>query len=316
VDSRVCVLGSINMDVVVRVARFPARGETVPGLSCDLSPGGKGANQAIAAANMGVPVDLIGALGTDEFGRLLGAYLAESGVNVDSVARVSGPSGTAVVMVDAGGQNQIIVTPGANELIPHEAVESYFRHRGVPVRHVVAQFEVPLGLIEYAFGKAKELGATTVLNPAPAGPLPHALIGVTDVIVLNEVELPQAAGLVGTVASPDDAAAAAARWSGLIGGKTVVVTLGGQGIVAVDGGRVIRQPAPAVDRVVDTTGAGDCFCGALVAFLHKGYPLEESLRFAQRAAAQSVQRPGASPSFPKLPDLGSSPAVVLTTPAR
>src|SRR5688572_5985357 len=124
-DSKVCVLGSINMDVVVRVARFPARGETVPGQSCDLLPGGKGANQAIAAANMGLAVDLIGALGTDEFGNLLGAYLAASGVNTDSVARVSGPSGTAVVMVDAGGQNQIVVTPGANDLIRREAVESY-----------------------------------------------------------------------------------------------------------------------------------------------------------------------------------------------
>jgi ribokinase len=171
----------------------------------------------------------------------------------------------------------------------------------------VSQFEVSLDLIEYVFRKAKQLGATTVLNPSPMRPFSRALIDVTDVIVLNEVELSQAAGLAGTAASPDAAAAAAVRWSELLCNKTVVVTLGALGLVAVDGGRVIRQPAPAVDRVIDTTGAGDCFCGALVAFLHQGYPLEDGLQSAQQAAAYSVQRPGASPSFPKLPELGLPP---------
>src|SRR5439155_17427048 len=157
--ARICVLGWINVDGVVRVAGFPAGGETVAGLSCDLVPGGKGANQAVAAANMGVPVDLIGALGSDEFGRLLRAYLSDSGVNIDAVGHADGPSGTAVVTVDAGGQNQIVVVPGANERIPRAAVESYLP-RGAALRYLVSQFEVSTDLVPSGFAGAKACGAT------------------------------------------------------------------------------------------------------------------------------------------------------------
>jgi len=303
-DSKVGVLGSINMDVLVRVSRFPARGETLTGRSCELLPGGKGANQAVAVANMGVPVDLIGAIGDDEFGRSLRTYLAESGVNIDSVAQVGGPSGTAIVTVDDTGHNQIVVIPGSNALIPPAAVRTSLGRPGRKPAFVVAQFEVSVDLVTSAFSTAKELGATTVLNPSPMKPLPPALIASTDIFILNEIELAQAADRVEPVTSPDDVADTALHWATAIGGKTVVVTLGEMGLTAVDGGRVIRQSAHHVDRVVDTTGAGDCFCGTLVAFLHKGYSLEESLSFAQRAAAYSVQGQGASPSFPKLETLG------------
>ena len=132
-------------------------------------------------------------------------------------------------------------------------------------------------------------------------PLPPSLIAATDLIVLNEVELAQAAGE--RVSTPGEAADVASRWSRLIGGKWVVVTLGGQGLVAVVNGHVIRQPAKPVRRVVDTTGAGDCFCGTLVAFLYQGRPFEESLHLAQEAAARSVERPVASPSFPRAEEL-------------
>jgi ribokinase len=257
---------------------------------------------------MGVPVDLIGALGNDEFGRMLRGYLAESGVNVESVAQVSGPSGTAIVTVDESGQNQIVVIPGSNALIPPDAVRGSLERPDSPPAFVVAQFEVPVDLVASAFATAKGLEATTVLNPSPMKPLPAALLNSTDIIVLNEIELAQAADRIEHIESPEDAADVALDWASTLGGKTVVVTLGEQGLVAVHECRVIRQPAHRVDRVLDTTGAGDCFCGALVAFLHKGYLLEESLDFAQRAAAYSVQANGASPSFPKLHHVVIEPA--------
>jgi ribokinase len=298
---RVCVLGSINMDVVVRVGRFPEPGETVAGTACDLVPGGKGANQAVAVAKMGVPVDLVGALGLDEFGKILRDYLADSAVNLDAVAEVDGPSGTAVVAVDADGNNQIVVVPGSNGRIAADAVASYLSRHGDSVRYLLSQFEVPIDLVADAFVAAKARGTTTVLNPSPMRPLPPALLAATDLIVLNEVELAQAAGE--RVTTPEEAAGVASRWSRHVGGKTVVVTLGGQGLVAVVDGRVIRQSAKPVRRVVDTTGAGDCFCGTLVAFLYHGRPLVDSLHLAQEAAARSVERPGASPSFPRAEEL-------------
>ena len=189
--SRVCVFGSINMDVVVRVGRFPGRGETVAGTACDLVPGGKGANQAVAVARMAVPVDLVGALGRDEFGRLLRAYLAASGVNLDAVADVDGPSGTAVVTVDANGHNQIVVVQGSNGRIPPEAVTSYWSRQGDSVRYLLSQFEVPIDLVAEAFAAAKARGATTVLCPSPMRPLPPSLIAATDLIVLTRWNWPK-----------------------------------------------------------------------------------------------------------------------------
>jgi ribokinase len=294
-------LGSINMDVVVRVNRFPARGETVAGTACDLVPGGKGANTAVAVAKMGVPVDLVGALGNDEFGRLLRAYLVDSGVNLDAVAEVDGSSGTAVVTVDADGHNQIVVVPGSNERISPDAVANYLSRQCDSVRFLVSQFEVPIDLVAEAFSAAKARGATTVLNPSPMRPLAPSLIAATDLILLNEVELSQASGE--RVCTPDEAADVASRWTRRIGNKTVVATLGAQGLVAVVDGRVIRQPAKPVSGVADTTGAGDCFCGTLLAFLCQGRPFDDSLHLAQEAAARSVERPGASPSFPRLEEL-------------
>ncbi len=288
------------MDVVVRVEKFPIVGETITGLSCDLMPGGKGANQAIAVANMDVPVDLIGALGGDEFGKLLRSHLISADVDVDAIEQTGSSSGTAIVAVDDGGNNQIIVIPGSNSLLQRKTIERYLERQSSAVRYLISQFEVPLDHIRYAFSKVKSWGAVTILNPSPMQPIPHELIEQTDMFVLNELELAQAAGMAGTISSPDEVAQVALEWARRIGNKIVVVTLGENGLVAIQNGRVIKQTAQKVSRVVDTTGAGDCFCGSLVAFLHKGYSLNESLIFAQKAAAYSVQRKGASPSFPKL----------------
>lgn len=301
--SKVCVLGSINMDVVVRVDRFPTVGETITGLSCDLMPGGKGANQAVAVANMGVPVDLIGALGGDEFGKLLRSHLIGANVNIDAVAQTDLSSGAAIVTVDSEGNNQIIVIPGSNSLLQRETIERYLERQNSAVRYLVSQFEVPLGQISYAFGKVKNWGATTVLNPSPMRSIPDKLIEQTDMFVLNELELVQVAGMAGTISSPDEVAQAALEWARRIGNKIVIVTLGKNGLVAIQDGQVIKQSTQKVSRVVDTTGAGDCFCGSLVAFLHMGYSLRESLALAQKTAVYSIQRKGASPSFPKLESL-------------
>lgn len=301
--SRVCVLGSINMDLVARVDRFPTAGETITGLSCDLMPGGKGANQAIAVASMGVPVDLIGALGNDEFGKLLRSHLISADVNIDAVAQTESSSGVAIVAVDREGNNQIIVIPGSNSLLSRETIERYLERQSSAVRYLVSQFEVSIDHIRYAFGNVKRWGATTVLNPSPMQSIPDELIDQTDMFVLNELELTQAAGIAETISSQDEVAQAALEWGRMIGNKIVVVTLGEKGLVAIQDGQVIKRPAQKVACVVDTTGAGDCFCGSLVAFLHRGYSLRESLALAQKAAAYSVQRRGASPSFPKLESL-------------
>ena len=301
--SKVCVLGSINMDVVVHVERFPKTGETITGLACDLMPGGKGANQAIAVANMGVPVDLIGALGNDEIGRLLRSDLARSDVNIDDVAETGSSSGTAIVTVDKEGENRIVVVPGSNMLLQRETIEQYLKRQGPAVQYLVSQFEIPLDHICYAFGKVKEYGAVTALNPSPMQSIPQELIEYTDIFVLNELELAQAAGIAERISSPDEAAQAALGLAQNIGNKIVIVTLGEKGLVAIQDGQVIKQVAEKVSRVVDTTGAGDCFCGSLVAFLCKGHSLRESLALAQQAAAYSVQHKGASPSFPKLESL-------------
>ncbi len=301
--SKVCVLGSINMDVVVRVERFPQAGETLTGLSCDLMPGGKGANQAIAIANMGVPVDLIGAIGNDEFGKMLRAHLASFGVDIDCVTETESSSGTAIVTVNQRGDNQIVVIPGSNMLLQREAIERYVGQRGSAIQYLVSQFETPLDYIHYTFGKAKEYGATTVLNPSPIQPIPRELVEHTDIFVLNKLELAQAVEITEAISSPDEVAQAALEWTRNIGNKIVIVTLGDKGLVAIQDGQVIKRTAEKVSCAVDTTGAGDCFCGSLVAFLHKGYSLDESLTLAQKAAAYSVQRKGASPSFPKLDTL-------------
>lgn len=301
--SKVCVLGSINMDVVVRVERFPQAGETLIGFSFDLMPGGKGANQAVAIANMGVPVDLVGVLGNDEFGKLLRTHLINSSVNIETVSEIESSSGTAIVTVDQRGENRIVVIHGSNSLLQRETIERYLRQQVSAVRYLVSQFEIPLDVIRYAFGKARVCGATTVLNPSPMQLIPQELIECTDIFVLNELELGQVVGATNILSSPEEVAQAALWWTQSIGNKIVIVTLGDNGLVAVQNGRVIRQTAEKVSRVVDTTGAGDCFCGSLVAFLHKGYSLDESLALAQKAATYSVQHKGASPSFPKLKTL-------------
>lgn len=286
---RIAVLGSANMDLVVTVDRAPQRGETVPGHSLHTVPGGKGANQALAAARAGGTVTFLGAVGDDEHGRRITNLLRDAGIDVSGLATVDQPTGTAHIVVDAAGDNSIVVVPGANGTVSSLTED----HRaGIEAADLLLlQLELPLAVVGAAATYARERGVRTVLTPAPAVPLPDSLLAAVDVLVPNEHE---AALLTGA-----GAADAAAR-SLAAGGCDVVITLGRSGalhVSAADQPTVRRVPPFAVDAV-DTTAAGDTFAGVLAVGLAEGVDWSASLRRASAAAALSVQRFGASSSMP------------------
>jgi ribokinase len=290
----VVVVGSLNMDLVARASRLPVPGETVAGHAFATVPGGKGANQAVASARLGARTAMIGSLGDDAFGAQLRAGLEADGIDCGGVRTVAGvSSGVALIVVDDAGRNGIVVVPGANG---HLAPADVDAHHGAiaGARVVVLQLETPLATVEYAARMAHALGKTVVLNPAPARALPESLLACADFLVPNEVE---AAALAGMAVGSVDAALEAGRRLRQAGAGTVLVTLGGQGVVAVGPGGARHHPARKVEAV-DTTAAGDTFIGGLCAALVRGRPLPAAIGFAQAAAAISVTRPGAQPSIP------------------
>lgn len=281
----VVVVGSANLDVVLTVARIPRPGETVLATSRTLGAGGKGANQAAAAARSGARTALLGALGDDDGGALLREALTTAGVDTSLLRTSSRGTGTAQVVVDAAGENAIVVDAGANaDLVDLTAAElALVAQAGA----VLAQLEVPLATVTQALSAARGL---RVLNAAPAHPLPSALTDVVDVLVVNEQEALE----VGEAADLDTALTALLRRV-----PEVVVTLGARGAL-----RAVRgeQPQPVAGvparAVVDTTGAGDAFCGALVAARAAGAPAADAVRTACVAASLSVERAGAGGSAP------------------
>ncbi len=297
-----CVLGSINMDIIVSVDRFAVPGETLEGLSMSLMPGGKGANQAISIANMGAGVDLIGAVGKDQFGDSLLEHLVQHGVNIDFVDRLSSNTGTAVVTVDSNGENQIVVIPASNSFVLKSVFKEYLAGKTSLPRYLVSQFETPIDVVHSAFKYAAKTGILTVLNPSPIKDIPKHILSLTDILILNKVELGYITGEMERVELLDSTKLIqlVVEWRRSIGNLTVIVTLGGSGVIALIGEEIIQQEAFKVENVVDTTGAGDCFCGSLIAFLEKGCEFRKSLQLAQKSAALSVQKFGAIPSFPNL----------------
>ncbi|WP_327376958.1 ribokinase [Streptomyces sp. NBC_01216] len=283
----IVVLGSTNMDLVAFVARAPARGETVTGRAFRTVPGGKGANQAVAAARAGAEVAMIGAVGADDFGPRLRAALDASGVDTDLLRTAEGPSGTAHIVVDDEGGNSIVVVPGANGTVT--SLDHGDDALIATADALLLQLELPLSAVTEGAVTARRLGVRTILTPAPAQPLPPELLAATDLLVPNEHE---AAALTG-IADPHGAAEALLRTV-----PEVVVTLGRAGcLYAVRGAAPLTVPAPGV-TAVDTTAAGDTFVGALAVALAEGRPVERALAWASSAAALSVQRPGASTSMP------------------
>ncbi|MFD9907581.1 ribokinase [Streptomyces sp. NPDC059063] len=283
----IVVLGSTNMDLVAYVATAPQRGETVTGREFRTFPGGKGANQAVAAARAGATVSMIGAVGTDAFGTQLRGALDHSGVDTDLLRTVEGATGTAHIVVDDDGGNAIVVVPGANAAL--SALSHGDEALIASADLLLLQLEVPLEGVLAAAEYARGHGVRTVLTPAPAQPLPPELLAATDLLIPNEHE---AAALTGI---EDPAAAARALLSQV---PEVVVTLGSAGsLYAARGAEPVTVPAPRV-TAVDTTGAGDTFVGALAVALGEGRPTRDALAWASSAAALSVQRPGAATSMP------------------
>ncbi|MFF1443743.1 ribokinase [Streptomyces sp. NPDC058295] len=283
----IVVLGSTNMDLVAYVEKPPQRGETVTGREFRTIPGGKGANQAVAAAHAGGTVSMIGAVGNDAFGTRLRSTLEHSGVNTDHLRTVESPSGTAHIVVDDEGGNAIVVVPGANGTVDHLVPGDEVLISSADA--LLLQLEVPLAAVVASARAARAHGVRTILTPAPAQPLPPELLAVTDLLVPNEHE---AATLTGRT-DPREAAAAL-----LDSVPEVVITLGSSGsLYATRGTQPLTVPAPRV-TAVDSTGAGDTFVGALAVALGEGRPVREALAWASAAAALSVQRPGASASMP------------------
>jgi ribokinase len=282
----VLVLGSANADLVFAVPELPAPGATVLGQGVRSFPGGKGANQAVAAARDGATVAFAGCVGRDAFADVATSALREAGVDLSRLAVVDQPTGCAGICVDPAGRNQIAVAPGANLAARAAQVEDAALHPGVVV---LLQMEVPPAEIAALIQRARARGARIVLNLAPAAELEHAALRALDLLVVNEHE---AAVLAGRLGCSADAA-------GLRGalGVDVAVTLGEAGVQAATEAGVVASPAFPVTPV-DTTGAGDCWCGVLCAGLDRGLPLEAAMRRASAAAAIACTRPGAAASMP------------------
>ncbi|GMO39057.1 ribokinase [Bradyrhizobium sp. TM233] len=290
---RVFVAGSINMDVVATADRHPRVGETVAGQQVLYFPGGKGANQAVAASRLGARTTLIGRLGKDSFGAELRAFLGAQGIDLGSVRDADTHTGTAIITV-AASDNTIVVIPGSNAQVGADDVADVPLMKG---DIAVSQFEIPLPTIAAFFRRAREAGVVTLLNPAPAQKMSGELLALVDILVLNETEL---GFLVGAELSDSDEPAKildVARKLQARADQSICVTLGKRGVLALAGREEVAVPGRAV-KAVDTTGAGDCFVGALAAQLADGVPLRAVLAFANAAASISVQRMGAGPSMP------------------
>jgi ribokinase len=294
----IIVVGSINRDIVAFVTRHPQPGETVLGLHSAMFPGGKGANQAVAAARLRADpahgVRMVGRVGCDSNGLELRRFLSSENIDVTGVTTcASANTGLGLIVVDAKGQNAITVISGANMDWP----EAYAPLAVTPDDVVVCQLEVPLAVVRATFAAAKAVGARTVLNPAPFQSVPADILRTTDVMVLNEVELAQMLGRTDMDCEAPDFAASLQSLRQL-GPTAVVVTLGAAGARLVDAtSSLVPVPGRAV-IAVDTTGAGDCFVGALAAGLLANTDLTTAVHFANEAAAVSVTRAGAASSIP------------------
>jgi ribokinase len=295
VGAPITVVGSLNMDFVVQVAVLPRPGETVRGEGFATIPGGKGANQATAAGKLGGRVRMVGRVGDDVFGRQLRDSLAAAGVDTTAVgATPATPSGVALIFVEAGGQNEIVVAAGANGRLAPADVDGALR--GAAGGFLLLQLESPMETVERAAALGRQHGMTVILDPAPAGPLAEALLGCVDVLTPNESEamalLGRGEGTVSLDDAPEVARALRER-----GPRAVVLKMGEKGAFVDDGTEGRHVPGLEVEAV-DATAAGDTFNGALAVALAEGRGMAGALAFANAAAAISVTRLGAQASIP------------------
>lgn len=293
--AKVTIVGSINMDLVTRVANFPEPGETIIGGDLQTFPGGKGANQAVAAARMGADVAVVGRVGDDVFASQLKVNLASAGVDLTYVFDSdSTASGVALILVDEHGQNIIVVASGANARVTEEDVEA--AQAAIATADVLLlQLEIPLESVQRAAEIAHENGVKVILNPAPAQALPGELLSLVDILVPNESETSILTGL------PADSLKDLGSLAGKLGNlraSAVLLTLGQEGALLIEPAGLRRYPAFAVDRVVDTTAAGDAFVGGLATAIAEGKPVSEAVPWGNAAGALAVTRSGAQPSMP------------------
>jgi ribokinase len=295
---RIFVVGSYMHAFVVRSARFPRDGETVFGTDSEIGPGGKGENQAIAAARLGAQIDILACVGDDSFGSEARHLWETEGLETDLVRVVSGvPTGMAFIMVNEQGQNRIVVVPGAHDFLSADDARRA-EGRIAAAAAVIAQFESPVGVVRETLRLARKHGVRTVLNPAPARDVDDTLLALVDVITPNEAEAQALVSQSPDQFTPERAAEAILER----GARSVVMTLGDAGAYVADasgGRRVAGVQVP----VVDTTGAGDAFTGALAVALARGLDLDEAVRFANLGGAFCVTRPGVVPGLGRETDL-------------
>jgi ribokinase len=311
VSDRVVVVGSVNVDLVIRSQRLPARGETVTGGTFERHHGGKGGNQAVAVARLGMRTAFVGAVGADGFGREAGGALADEGVDISGLRTVTeARTGVALILVDGAGENLISVASGANARVSPELVRGTLAHLGrLDGDVVLVSREIPPVSVVAALEAARTAGARTILNPAPATALDPSELGLADVVTPNRVELAACAAALPGGRVPSDIEGQARRLLDMGVGEAVVVTMGAEGalVVPAAGGPSVSVPAFPV-RAVDATGAGDAFAGALAAAMVEGRPIIEAVRRAVVAAGLSTRRHGAREGMPTLAELEAAVA--------
>ncbi|RWO25377.1 MAG: ribokinase [Mesorhizobium sp.] len=287
----IIVVGSINLDLIANVDRLPAPGETVRGSGFATAPGGKGANQALAAARAGAKVRMVGAVGKDNFATEALALLRDGKIDLSGVGETFASTGTALIMVADDGENVIAVVPGANDSVVTGDLSKAFMKKGDVV---LLQQEIPLQTVDAALDAARAAGGVTVLNTAPFRAEAAAFLGKADYVVANETEFDlygEALSLSGR-----DRPARMRDFAGTTG-RTIVVTLGGDGVLAATPADLLMVPALNVTPV-DTVGAGDTFCGYFAAGLSSGLPLDQALARAAAAGSLACLKPGAQPAIP------------------